>query len=335
MDPIEPQDCFWFYLSRPVTLVKLVKQYHSIDSRFVLLTLVQVFVLLYLSFKSLLHLCASKQVSIYYSDKYWPCVFESYPHPEDFVAAALFFNLWCLFSRLKSNKDLIKDSIKHRNGYKHIKTTQLNLSMLTHMSWPLRDWIRFIPDALKHKKLCLTGGKTRKIHLYLDKEFIDEHLNKLGRNESGLSANLIDFTGCYEHIGLFGNQSDWFKVYHTARPIFRLDLTECAFLMIMTIFGLPFLLSSLSLVLVLAIWFEISKAHEDSLSMARNDSRWQLADLLLDPNRLLRLFDLLWMIVSQLPHHLEAFAVYFDLASMVSRTRKIGATHQIGKRNQN
>lgn len=118
-----------------------------------LLTLLHIVVLGYLSAKSVYYQFVNDHNTDSNDGSYYlPRILESYPHPEDFYAFVTYLNLYSLFLRLYSTKELVKQSVKNRNGYVNVKITQINISSLAFVRLTIRDRISLFVSGPGHKK---------------------------------------------------------------------------------------------------------------------------------------------------------------------------------------
>lgn len=180
-----------------------------------------------------------------------------------------------------------------------------------------------------------TDAEAKSVHLRFNDKLVDGKSNSNFYHWSHIQSNLIDFDACYERLQLTMKSSNWIKPYHVVRPVCRIDPYEFNYLAIFTITAWPIFVIIVAGILVY-IWH-----HEYSLCIATTmnndgndnnsdqDRRQQLTfvrrimHFWMSPNFLIRVIDLSCMILSQVPHHIDAAAVYLDLISMISRTRKV------------
>lgn len=327
------QEEHWIrYLTRPLQCAQLIKTYHSVGNLFFVSVFFQLGLLTHLCIKCVFHQLYTQddnELADYLASNYYPRLYHSYEKPHELYGSLTAICTFHLILRLRSFLKLVRNSVVNQNGYKEIETSQLDYFFYT-LILPINEWIRVVKEGLRHSSICRTvliddekSRKERIIHLRAGLESLDS-LGRLKRQTQRLCLNPISFVECFRHLGF-----DTDERRHLGDNIYllesdcRADVWEFAWFVFFHSVG--------GLILCLAIVYVISLSTlKELVHLTSNQNEATLMDCLLqvpnligDPINLIRLIDVQFLLIVQLPYQFEANTVYFGLSCIISRTRRL------------
>lgn len=323
---LELDENWYRFFLKPRKLVELIKRYHCVGNKFFVLLIAQFGMVCYLLFKAIFHRFVTgtdEELAKYYADRYFPRIQYSYPNTYDLEAYIAKVCLYILLYRLLHLHDLIRNSVIHRNGYKYISITQLNLTSTAAFRLPLYKWKDFLKLLFKHHKECITDDDKRKMHLTF-KYGIEGAINEKDMIDLIYFENAITFSECYSNFEEFftGNETEnkWTNGWFVAKPVMRMDPFELGWLTIAAMIGIPFAAIFITFMIICATLVELCAIASDR---DQDDCLAQFPTLIFDLARLIRLFDIIALIAIQLPQNIEAALFYYDSCATISRARKV------------
>lgn len=329
----EEEDNWTTILYRPLQMCRSIKRYHNVGNWFLVHVTLQGYAVFYVWFKAFFHQFETgndETLAKYYASHYFPRFFESYPNPRIYYPLLMVISTYYMLERIMNYIRFIRQCEVNKNGYKSIDQIQLNYMSLSLLNWDLKEWHRFLRAARRHGKVCRKSIadieqpselQEKAAHLYVDKE-MEMVLRSKDRKYLYHSINPIDFSKCYEFHGLDLNRPDP-DVFYTANPCCRIDITELSWFIYYFMIGVPFLLGAVVYLSVYVIYYELSLLIPTTEEATLGNCISQLPALLSDPNRYLRVFDCILFFVAQLPIQNHTSSTGIDIATILSRTRKV------------
>lgn len=320
---------FWPSLKRPAQLLNLIKRYHDAGNMFFVFAFAQIISLAYLGFKSIFQAIVighDKRKAKYYASSWFPRMFESYPDPENFYALAIIICTYYLLLRLLCLRRLVLGAIINKNGYKRLTITQTNMPVAGVYNMPAKAWFDLVKLTLSHKHLCNTNAEVRKLHLTFDPSCRDK-LMRYSQKQLTYYTNAIDFNACFGELIKemdVEHRSEWSSNWHISQSTCYVDPHELGILIMLQAVGFFALFSVTPVLMVLHLYYEISRLTPDPDTASYADVFKTIPSFLTSLNALIKFFDVTLNIFVQIPNQIEAAIIYWDLAVLISRTRKVG-----------
>lgn len=328
--PVEDieEDRLSHYLTRPTKLIKLIKRYHGVGNLFFFVAFSHTCLLTYLGSKAFfqaLIIGSDKELASYYSSLWYPRLFDSYPNPESFYNLCFLYLAYYVTFRFLCIHRLIKYSILNRNGYKHITVSQSNLSIAGLYNWTLRNWILFVKKTYNHLNLCAADNQVKRDHLSFDTVDKDK-LTRSTKRELIYYSNPIDFSKCYgelrnEMIPFLANS--WSKHWYYPNYNCRHDLADAGRFFTLQTFGGAALLAIVPIVCLATLVFEMGRFLPNAEQATIGEIIAVFPEFITNLSAVIKYVDVLLAILVQIPNHVEAGRIYWDVIVMVSRTRKV------------
>lgn len=326
-------ECDWMVLLlQPAKLIKLLLRYHHVENLAV--AVLHTIVTMYLWTKILFHVVYTKkdeELAEHFANHYYPRFLESHPQPYRYNGIFLSICTVMIILRLVTFRDLLRRSILNQNGYRHVHLSQLNIPVLKSLHLPLKDWLRFWPIAIKHRKICRRNDETndgnsateRLAHLYHNQHILDK-LRSSRKRDLYCLENIVDFSQCYRHFDIKLDRKHVSREYWcTPNGQYRLDLWElCWFLMFLNL-ATAILVSFVSFVLVSATFHELSLLTPDPRRAKIIDCLYEVPNMLKNWNRFIRILDIYLMSFTQVPVQSELIIAFLNICTISSRARKV------------
>lgn len=278
-----------------------------------------------MSIKTILHKFATgddEASAEYYADRYMPRVFHGYPDSHQLdsqIVHTLFFILAFRMSRIYA---LIKNSIINRHGYETLTAQQSNLSAAVAFGLPVNKLRTFVNLVYSHRKQCNEDPGTRQKHLSLADD-IQKSIDEESIIEFAYLQNPISFEKCYgvlEYDSESRTRPSWAKDWYVPKPVMRLDPTELSWLITISIAGTLLASSIVTLSIGNVTTKELCTIAEE---FGEDSCLMQIPWLLLNLVSIIKVFDLIILVVLQLPQQVEGAVFYYDCSIMISRARKV------------
>lgn len=322
------EDCWLKYLYRPKQLVRCIRRYHCAESKFFVITCLQFVIMIYLGIKALFHRFitgADSTLAEYYADRYFPRIHQSSSEAHRFDSILIGLIAYIFLRRLLRLYVLIKNSIINRNGYKKISASQVNLTAGSVLIVPLEEFANFLRHMLNHHKESISDPGTRHKHLSLEAG-VDAIIQNQRPLEFIYLRNPISFSDCYGKfeayfdLELMKAKTTWLREWRLARPLARIDPTELFWLytigsMVLLLIIIGTVVSNLSIMI-----YELCALADDN---NENSCLLQIPSFLTKLTRIIRAFDLMALVMIQIPLLLETTAFVMDCSALISRVRKV------------
>lgn len=319
-------------LMKPSKLIKLVVKYHQGGDLIVFL--VNSTATIYLWTKILFHILYTKkneEVASYYADHYYPRLLESHPQPHRYYG--IFLSLCTLSSvlRLITIYELFSRAVLNCNGYKQIYLSQLDIPMLQSLKIPMRDWFRLTKVAWKHKRICeidvdITDEDRqteRSAHLSISGDTL-KHLHAMRRLEFYYRRNIIDFSPCYNKFQFnLKNSSNSLNDWRVPKGNYRIDLWELSWFLVSLLAITIGYVVFVGLMLTWASLHELSQLTPNPNEATLLDCIYEFPNLIINIKRFIRISDIHLMSFIQIPMKSELMIAYLNLATIISRARKV------------
>lgn len=325
-DALLDEDEPWFKLIlRPVELFNHIKRYHCAGSLFFMVTILQFIVISYLGFKALFHGFITGDdwaLAQYYADRYFPRIYGSNPDAHDLDSFFISCITYIFVRRSLRLYALIKNSIINRNGYRKIMTSQLNLTSAAAFTVPLSRFEDLMQHMYNHKKECDKDPQKRREHLTFGGE-VEDLVDKGDLFECVYFRNPIDFSPCYGEFAInLGPETkpSWAKDWFVAPPMPRIDPTGFLLLTIVGSLVLP-LMMFVAAILNLSVII-----HELCVIADENNEGGCLAQIpvfLSSLSRFISVFDMIALVIIQLPLQIETAKFTSDCSTFISRINKL------------
>lgn len=319
----------WYYLLQPSELIRLIKRYHKVGNVFFALAFTQFASLLYISFKAVFQatfIGHDESLARQYAKSWFPRILESFPNPENMYSLFILLCSYYITLRLLCIRRLVKNSVINRNGYKLLSMTMTNFPVAGVYYWPIKTWVAMLVEAYNHKRLCDRDNRHRKAHLSLEIKSKDRML-RFSKKELIYYRNVVDFSACFGEDVIDEMQlhlrSSWAKGWHIAQPTARIDPHELGLLVALQMAGLTLLFSLVALLIFLSTFYEISRLTPDPDKASVLDVILTTPKFFTNINSIIRQSDLTLLVLVQMPNHIEAAIIYWDMMVMISRTRKV------------
>lgn len=319
----------WHYLLQPSELIRLIRRQHDAGNVFLISVLFQFLSLVYLVIKAVFQATVignDEAQAHYYSRSWFPRIWESFPHPENFYSLHILLCVYYITLRLLCIRRLIRTSVINRDGYKIINTTMTNLPVAASYNWPVKIWIKAVKKFFRHKRKCGEDIAVRRSHVSFAPK-CEEIMNRHSKKELIYYRNVIDFSDCFGKETVNEMQqnlrSSWARNWFIAQPAPRVDPHELSLLIALQISGLSLLFSLTTLLVFLSTFYEISRLTPNPDEASIFDIISATPKFLTCMNSLMRQSDLILLILIQLPNHIDAAVIYWDLVVLISRTRKV------------
>lgn len=318
---------WWLRLLHPVALIGLIKRYHLVSSWFFLLFIGQPLILIHLLIKLVVqtfYTGADPERQHYLDSVYYPHLAGTLPEPHHLNSVMLSEICCCLCVRLLSAYKLIKGSILNEHKYKDINVTQVNLAALTACELTVKEWIEVFKSTIKHDARIKINPAFRRSHLRIN--FLNHpYLEQLTEKELLIQLNIIDFDQCFDNVQLFdpSKRKKRYQEWHYALPfhkwspsMLRLQVV-CAFLI-----GGSLLIFQ-GLIIIGTIYLELASTARGKQMASFNELVSVFKYHFSQPIYLIRIFELLALIVCQLPRQFDCLLVIMDQCLLIGRARKL------------
>lgn len=337
------------YLLRPKELIHLMKRYHVAGDMCIISIFSHLLITIYLWIKAVFHAIytkTDKETAEFFASHYFPRLFESYPKQYELYGTIGAQCSYILILRLYVITRLIKRSIINRNGYREVEMSQLNGVFIESLRWPLKDWFRICLLGFRHYNRCKlephaldnkvtrkrgvcsidTGSKEKEAHLY-SKSWDWNRIIGSAQTCFLCEANPIDFSPCYRYNGLKLDNGHRTRLHYPDDNC-RLDIWELSWLVILTLYAVPVILSYLTIAGFMSLMAELAVLSPNKFRSTILECLQQIPNLFTNANHLMRLIDsylFFWM----LSHHIfEQAPIHVDICALLSRIRKLSERFQ-------
>lgn len=330
MSSYKPERINWFrVLCRPMKIIKLIKRYHMADNKFIILVFLHLAIIFHLTIKALINFFytgSDEERMKFFDGIYYPHSAGVSTMPASFNYMLLANCIYCLAARLRCLIRIIKGSIRNRNIYTEISTTQVNYSFLTLIFLNYYQTKTIWRKSLEHKKALERNDKLSLENHIKFEEKTQTYINNLSRNDLLYYYNFIDFDACskeFDDIIKLDNRREDHKQWFCPKPLWRTDLIS---------FHLGMLLNLLAIVLIgggfLFACFGVT--YMELRSRFREDDEPSLIELFSnytahysEPIHILRSIDFLLFIAAQVPHHFDSITIFADTIILIFRIGKL------------